>query len=152
MDALREVLARPVPLGASEMERFEQLRVSGAFKRPPGSEVYVTEQAGKPVFRQGAKKWQRGTTDHPLTIAGLKAEREFLSAQVKAVRRPPVEAASRARTARSLKPKVERLLRKYGPTLRPTCARVAKELGLSSSYVRQIRDQMTLTEGSYRED
>jgi hypothetical protein len=114
-------------------------------------EFTATKQKGRWVFRKGDNPWHPGQEEHPRTIAMSKVERDIATEEAKKKRRAPVEAASAARTAKSQASEIERLLLLYGPTKPGTIKRIAGELGVTKTYVRQIRAKAKLTEGQTSE-
>jgi hypothetical protein len=142
LDATQKEKGRP--LSEAEWEEHCQ-RMRGIKNLESG--VVATKRRGKWVFRKEAGKRGPDYVEHPLTIDIKKRERDHLTELAKSRRRPPVEAATRARQQASKQPKIERLLLEYGLYNRDAPSRIEKKLKVSGSYVRKIRKIMRLTEG-----
>jgi hypothetical protein len=144
LHAIKGAMQKGRPVSDAELEEH-RLRMRGV--KNIGSGVMVTKRRGQLVFRKEAGKLGPDYIEHPRTIEIKKRERDFLTELAKLTRRPPVEAASRARLQTSKQPQIERLLLRHGLYNRNAPSLIEKKLKVSSSYVRKIRNKMRLTEG-----
>jgi hypothetical protein len=112
-----------------------------------GAYVVQRGKAKKLVFREGPGLGGPDYANPPLTRQIQKAEREFLVEVAKLQRIVRLAEMSKTRARKSLRSKIEQLLRKHGLHNRYACSKIATQLNVDGSYVRKIRNEMRLAEG-----
>lgn len=88
-----------------------------------------------------------GSLELPIVREVQKMERDYLTEVAKCQRRPPTDAAAKARRARSRLPQIEQTLRAFGIDRRDAVKNVAQQLHLSEAYVRRVRNKVRQSEG-----
>lgn len=148
IDAIKQARNQPYVITAEQSDAHAKMLGSGTFRKID-SGAYVAERGNgkKLVFRDGPGL---GGADHehsPLTRQVQEAERTFLTEVAKLKRTLHLAVLSKTRARKSLRTKIEQLLRKYGLHNRDACSKIASQLKVDGSYVRKIRNEMRLTEG-----
>lgn len=147
IEAFKQAQKQPYVITPEQSEAHAQRLSDGMVKRID-SGAYVAERgrAKKLVFREGPGLGGPDHEEHPLTRQMQETERDLLTLAAKIRREARLVMMSKTHPRKSLRPKIEQLLRKHGLHNRDACGKVASQLKVDGSYVRKIRNEMRLTE------
>lgn len=147
IEAIKEARKRGIPIKEEEARRIQRSvgRLS-AVPVPKGS-IAGKGKDGEPRYWIPGQRKGPGLLEPPLSRKLQEMERDHLTLVAKLRRRPPVEAATQARVARSKRAAIEQAWRVAGLDNRNAANRIAEEHQASAGYVRKVRAEMRLTEG-----
>ena len=147
IEAIKEARKRGIPITEEEARQIQR-----SVYRPPAHGLPKGIVAGKgkdgePRYWTPDQRKGPGLLEPPLSRKLQEMERDHRTQVEKLRRRPPVEAATQARVARSKRAAIERAWRKVGLDSRGAAKRIAGEHQVSAAYARKVRAEMRLTEG-----
>lgn len=148
IEAIKQAQQRGTPISVEEAQNLRRSVSLRADPKLPFGTIVKPGKKGEPRYWAPDQRKGPGMLESPQSRWLREKERDFLSTLEKLGRRPPVEAASRVRAARSKRGAIEAALRRMGLDNRQAPGRIARKLGVSAAYVRQIRKKMQLTEGT----
>lgn len=148
LEAIKQAQQRGTPISEAEAGRLRRSAAPRGIPKLPVGAVVRSGKKGEPRYWAPDQRKGPGMLESPLSRRLREMERDFLATLEKLHRRPPVVAASQARSARTKRGLIEQALSELGLSNRQAPARIAKKLNVSAAYVRQIRKKMQLTEGT----
>jgi hypothetical protein len=144
VEAMAKALAKGRVLDLDETAAFCDFHANARIVRH-ASEVVLYPRGGAWVMRRSRGCKGADLTDHPLMLAAKRADRDFLSDEVKLRRVPPLRQslAARKEAAAATENLVLSLLNTYADKGRGAAAFVARKSGLTSQHVRRIAKKRT---------
>lgn len=146
LEAIKQARKRGIPITEEEARQIQR-----SVSRPPSAVMPTGSIAGKgkdgePRYWSPGQRKGPGLLEPPLSRKLHEMERDYQTLVTKLRRRPPVEAATKARIERSKRAAIEQAWRAAGLASRNAANRIAKQYQVSPAYVRKVRAQMRLTE------
>jgi len=148
LDAIKRSQERGIPLTEDEATLIRSSVYHLQYPKIPQGVTSEPGYDGKRRYWVEGQEKGPGSLELPIVRQVQEMERDFLTEVAKLQRRPPTEAAAKARRAHSKAPEIERALRAFGIGCRDAVKNVALQLHVSEGYVRSVRSKVRRSEGN----